>query len=248
MTQTIVIKVGGNAINELDANFFNQLRQWREAGKQILIVHGGGPIITEWSKKLHLSVKKINGIRVTDQAVLAVTKAVLLGLIQPQLLSKLSANNLLAIGLNASDQHLLVGETLNQSLYGEVGKITQVNLLLLRQLLQKQIVVLAPLAQTKTGDWLNVNADLAAAEIASQLNATKLVLMTDVPGVMTKGQVMSHLNWPKAQQLLGKQIIKTGMAPKIKAAFQALNKGVAQALITDDLAHAGTTLTTVATD
>ncbi|MFC6171742.1 acetylglutamate kinase [Loigolactobacillus jiayinensis] len=242
--QIIVIKIGGNAVTQLPDSFFQQLARWCQQGQKILIVHGGGPKISQLSTELHLAVKKIAGVRVTDAATLELTKAVLLGLVQPELLSKLSAHHLPVIGLNAGCNQLLQGHYLDQAKYGEVGVLDQLNTAWLTQILSREIGVLAPLAQTTDGKWLNVNADTAAAEIATKLNASKLVLLTDVPGVLSAGEVVPELSQQKAHTMIAADIIKSGMTPKIKAAFAALNHGVQQAFITDDLTHTGTTFIT----
>ncbi|MCH4009194.1 acetylglutamate kinase [Companilactobacillus sp.] len=240
MKETIVIKIGGNASDQLPATFFKQIKDWWEQGKKILIIHGGGPQISQWSEKMHLSVKKIDGIRVTNSDTLNVTKAVLLGLVQPKLCQFVANAGLPVIGMNASDNHLLQGNYLNQSEYGEVGKVTKINKRWLDEQLQDQIGILAPLAQTADGHWLNVNADMAAATIAIQLGAESLVLLTDVPGVLNSGKVVPQLTETAANQLFQKDVIKSGMMPKIQASFRALKNGVNQTFITNDLGRPGT--------
>jgi len=240
MKETIVVKIGGNASDQLPATFFKQLETWWLEGKQILIIHGGGPQISQWSEKLQLPVKKINGIRVTNDETLNVTKAVLLGLVQPKLCQFIGNAGLPVIGLNASDNHLLEGKYLNQAEYGEVGQVTKINKKWLQEELQNQIGILAPLAQTHDGQWLNVNADMAAATIAIQLHAESLVLLTDVPGVLNSGKVVPQLTESVADDLFQHHIIKSGMMPKIKASFNALRNGVNQTFITNDLGRPGT--------
>ncbi|WP_338215091.1 acetylglutamate kinase [Companilactobacillus muriivasis] len=240
MKETIVVKIGGNASDQLPATFFKQLKTWWLEGKQILIIHGGGPQISQWSEKLQLPVKKINGIRVTNDETLNVTKAVLLGLVQPKLCQFIGNAGLPVIGLNASDNHLLEGKYLNQAEYGEVGQVTKINKKWLQEELQNQIGILAPLAQTHEGQWLNVNADMAAATIAIQLHAESLVLLTDVPGVLNSGKVVPQLTETVADDLFQQHIIKSGMMPKIKASFNALRNGVNQTFITNDLGRPGT--------
>lgn len=240
MKETIVIKIGGNASDQLPATFFKQIKDWWEQGKKILIIHGGGPQISQWSEKMHLSVKKIDGIRVTNSDTLNVTKAVLLGLVQPKLCQFVANAGLPVIGMNASDNHLLQGNYLNQSEYGEVGKVTKINKRWLDEQLKDQIGILAPLAQTADGHWLNVNADMAAATIAIQLGAESLVLLTDVPGVLNSGKVVPQLTETAANQLFQKDVIKSGMMPKIQASFRALKNGVNQTFITNDLGRPGT--------
>jgi len=240
MKETIVVKIGGNASDQLPATFFKQLKTWWLEGKQILIIHGGGPQISQWSEKLNLPVKKINGIRVTNAETLDVTKAVLLGIVQPKLCQFIDKADLPVVGLNTSDNHLLEGKYLNAAEYGEVGQVTKINKKWLQEELQSHIGILAPLAQTDDGQWLNVNADMAAATIAIQLHAESLVLLTDVPGVLNSGKVVPQLTETVADDLFQQHIIKSGMMPKIKASFNALRNGVNQTFITNDLGRPGT--------
>ncbi|MFD1471962.1 acetylglutamate kinase [Companilactobacillus mishanensis] len=240
MKETIVVKIGGNASDQLPGTFFQQIKTWWDEGKQVLIIHGGGPQISQWSEKMHLSVKKIDGIRVTDSDTLDVTKAVLLGMVQPKLCQSLSNAGLPVVGMNASDNHLLQGKYLNQEEYGEVGQVTDINKTWLHHELKNQIGILAPLAQTEDGHWLNVNADMAAATIAIQLGAESLVLLTDVPGVLNSGKVVPQLTETDANALFQKDIIKSGMMPKIQASFKALKNGVDKTFITNDLCRQGT--------
>lgn len=242
MNQIIVIKIGGNATNHLSEEFYQQLHKWREAGKQILIVHGGGPQISAWSEKLDLAVQKIDGIRVTDQQTLQVTQAVLLGLVQPALCQHLMAHGLPVVGMNAMGQPVAYGEYLDQAVYGEVGKVTAINQDYIQNQLQNGIGVCAPIAISKSGQTLNVNGDVAAAAISRLLEAEKLYLVTDVPGVMVNRHVLNKLTPQKADQLLETQVIKAGMKPKIKAAFDALKHGVKEVEITNELQHSGTNL------
>jgi len=238
----IVIKLGGNATKQLTTSFFNQLQMWIEMGIEILIVHGGGPQITELSQRLHLKADKIDGIRVTDAATLNITREILLGLVQPQLCATLVQHGLPVIGLNTSDNQLLLGTYLNQSKYGLVGQIEQINSTWLHHQLKQQIGVLAPLAMTTDGQWLNVNADQAAADIAVLLGADRLVMLTDVPGVISNGQIINSIDEQLSSKLINQSVIKSGMQPKIKAAFRALHQGVARVSITNDLTNQGTVM------
>ncbi|CAM3007370.1 acetylglutamate kinase [Lentilactobacillus buchneri] len=242
MSQIIVVKVGGHATDQLTEEFFEQLRSWRQMGKQILIVHGGGPQISEWSAQLNLPVAKINGVRVTSSQTLKVTQAVLLGLVQPALCRQLSAHGLPVVGLNAGGQPVLVGDYLDQAVYGEVGEVTGINRDYIDHALADGIGVCAPLGVTKSGKNLNVNGDVAAAAVARLLGAEKLYLVTDVPGVMVNSHVIDQLSLQKANQLFEAEIIKSGMQPKIKAAFDALKHGVKEVKITNQLQHSGTSL------
>ncbi|WP_137626870.1 acetylglutamate kinase [Lactiplantibacillus pingfangensis] len=242
MKNLIIIKIGGQAIQQLSERFFQQLQQWHEQGKQLLIVHGGGPMITKLTTKLQLPVHKLNGLRVTDAATLALTKMVLLGDAQPALLTQLAQHDLPVIGLNAADNQLLTGTYLNQAQLGAVGQVTQVDGPKLRAYLTTKIGVLAPLALTTTGAWLNVNADMAATTLAQQLHAEKLVLLTDVPGIMHHGTVMTTLSPHQAQALTQQAVITAGMRPKVQAAIQAIQAGVQQAVITNAIDQPGTAI------
>ncbi|MFD1124437.1 acetylglutamate kinase [Lentilactobacillus raoultii] len=242
MSQTIVIKIGGHAATELSPAFFSQLHVWHAAGKQILIVHGGGPQISSWSKKLGLTVKKINGIRVTDPETLKVTQAVLLGLVQPMLCQKVTAAGLSALGLNATGQPVIYGDYLNQKLFGEVGQLTKINCDYISAVLKHHIGIVAPLAVDPEGHELNVNGDVAAAGIARRLNADEFILLTDVPGVMVKDHVLSRLSKQKAAKMFERKLITEGMQPKLQAAFDALQNGVKRVTITNELQNAGTKL------
>lgn len=243
MKDFIVIKIGGNTINQLTTEFYQQLRTWLSEGKKILLVHGGGSSISKLSLQLNLPVRKLNGIRVSDEQTLDVTRMVLLGKTQPLLLQELSAQSIPAIGLNAADDNLLGGDFLDKKTYGYVGEIKTINKKLLDKLLTTHIGVIAPLAVTSTNQWLNVNADTAAADIASLLNATALYLMTDVPGVLNNGKIVPKLSREVAHNLRNKKIITNGMQPKITAAFQAFQTGVEHVSITNKLTTSGTLIT-----
>ena len=231
MTETIVIKVGGHASKLLDDQFYHQLAKWRAQEKHVLIIHGGGPQISQWLDLMKLPNHKEDGVRVTTPACLEVIQAVLLGVVQPALCHQLTTHHLPVVGLNTNEPH-----------FGEVGQITGVNQAWLDQLLTNEIGVLAPLAQTASGQLLNVNADTAAAEIATRLGASKLVLLTDVPGVLKAGKVLPRLDQTGANQLFAHHQITAGMMPKLTAAFSALKRGVANVSITNDLTQSGTAL------
>lgn len=242
MNETIVIKIGGNAAQQLDRKFFDQLCKWHQSGYQILIIHGGGPQISAWTKLIGFEPRKQDGIRITSRETLRIAEAVLLGIVQPQICQKIAENGLPVLGVNTYDNQLLTGKYVNRSLYGQVGTINSVNVARLNQMLTSQIVVMAPMAQTIDGNLLNVNADTAAATIASALKAKKLFLLTDVPGVLKRGRVIKKLDFSGASALLKQKEITAGMMPKLKAAFKALEAGVQQVLITNNLDQTGTNL------
>ncbi len=240
MIETIVVKVGRNAAKHLPAQFFQILKHWHTQGKHILVIHGGGLQISQWSNQLGLTVHKHHGIRITDPQTLAVTQAVLLGAVQPAICEQFSRYNLPVVGLNASDNYLLTGDYIEREKYGEVGKITSVNENWLQTILNDQIAVVAPLAQTLAGNMVNVNADEAAAAIAAKLGADQLVFLTDVPGILKAGNIVPILDRKQAKKMVEKKQIKAGMVPKINAVFSALHAGVKKVFITNDLNDSGT--------
>lgn len=242
MSKLIVIKVGGQAIQQLNAAFFQQLHTWQARGYRLLIVHGGDPMITSLATRCQLTVQKVNGLRVTDEAMLAVTRLALLGDAQPLLLAKLAAHELDVVGLNAADNQLLTGEPVDFEHLGYVGRVTTVATKRLMTDLTHRVGVLAPLALTATGQWLNVNADMAATVLAQQLHAEKLVLLTNVPGIMHDGTVMAQLSLRQVQRLTKAAVITAGMRPKVQAALQAIQAGVQQAVITNAVENPGTAI------
>ncbi|WP_047998859.1 acetylglutamate kinase [Lactiplantibacillus herbarum] len=242
MQNLIIVKIGGQAIHQLNQAFFDQLQAWQQQGYHVLIIHGGGPMITQLTTQLQLPVKKVHGLRVTDAATLTLTKLALLGDAQPALLSQLAQHGLDVLGLNAADNQLLTGELVDYEQLGYVGQITAVNQTKLATVLADQIGVLAPLALSADGQWLNVNADMAATVLAQQLHAEKLVLLTDVPGIMHHGNVMTTLSPLQAQRLTRAAVITAGMQPKVQAAIAAIQAGVHQAVITNAIDQPGTAI------
>lgn len=241
MIQTIVIKIGGNALTKMTSGFFKQLKKLQQAQIAVVIVHGGGPMISKACAQAGLAVHKKAGIRITDAA----TKALMVNLIrtklQPVFLKKLRSHGLAAVTLNQGTD-LPRGDFLDQTAYGYVGAPTQLPANLKVALDAHQIVVLGPLCQTSDQTLLNVNADTLAAFVAKALKAERLILMTDVPGILNQGQLISELHEDQAQHLMGAGILKSGMIPKVKAAYKALESGVSHVEILGDLSCPGTNL------
>lgn len=183
MTQKYIIKIGGNAAQQLTPTFFETIKHWQKQHIQVAIVHGGGDQISHLMTQFNEPVQKFNGIRVTTAQGLHITQMALLGQVQPALTEAFRQHGIAAIGLNAGSNQLLTGHVLDQALYGYVGVIHQVNTQLIQQLWQQNLIpIIAPLAMTNDGQWLNVNADHAATAIAKQLHADALYLLTDVAG------------------------------------------------------------------
>ncbi|MBC1962864.1 acetylglutamate kinase [Listeria welshimeri] len=241
MENIIVIKLGGTASDNLTENFFQKITEWQGAEKKIVLVHGGGHYITKMMEALQIPVETKNGLRITNQQALEVTKMVLIGQVQPTITSAFQKRGISVIGLNAGDTGLLEAERLNDRKLGLVGKITKVKTNLIEQLLAGNIItVIAPLGIDNTYNWLNVNADTAACEVASALKAEALYLLTDVPGVKNESEIISEINTTEINKLQTSGVIKGGMIPKLESAAFAAKHGVGQVIITDSLENAGT--------
>lgn len=240
MDDLIVVKIGGNAISQLKPAFFEKLKYWKHLGKKVLIVHGGGPNISKLCEKMGIPAEKKHGIRVTGKEVLELTKLVLLGESQPELVEKLTEHGLPVSPLSCACSHLLEGKYLDEAKYGSVGTVTKVNKMAIAGALWQRIGVMAPMCVTEDGKWLNVNADSCACSIASLLHAEALYLLTDVAGVMENGQVIPKLDRTYCSELFAKKVITAGMQPKLNAAFTAQAMGVSHVIITDDLDNHGT--------
>lgn len=244
MTKKIIIKIGGSAAEQLTPAFFDTIKYWQTQDTQIAIVHGGGDRISQLMSQLHEPIEKINGIRLTTQTGINITKMALLGQVQPALIEACRQQGIATIGLNAGNNQLLTGHLLDSGTYGYVGAIHQVNTQLIHQLWQqKMIPIIAPLAITNDGQWLNVNADHAATAIAKYLKADELYLLTDVSGVAVSGNILQELTPGKAKQLQDNHIITGGMIPKINSALHAVKRGVHNVHITDTVTHPGTIVT-----
>ncbi|MBC6117083.1 acetylglutamate kinase [Listeria innocua] len=241
MKNTIVIKLGGVASDNLTDDFFQQIIKWQAEKKKIVLVHGGGHYITKMMKALDIPVETKKGLRVTNKQALEVTKMVLIGQVQPAITTAFQKRNISVIGLNAGDTGLLEADQINDSDLGFVGKITKVKTTLIEQLLAENIItVIAPLGINSAHDWLNVNADTAACEVASALNAEALYLLTDVPGVKNGAKIIGEIATDEINKLQTTDIIKGGMIPKLASAAFAAENGVGQVIITDSLENPGT--------
>ncbi|ADG40720.1 acetylglutamate kinase [Leuconostoc sp. C2] len=244
MTKKIVIKIGGTAATQLSPAFFETIKIWQKQDAKIIIVHGGGNHISSLMAQLNEPVQKVNGIRFTTQKGIEITKMALLGQVQPDLVETFRLNSVAAIGLNAGSNQLLTGHMLDQDVYGYVGAIHQVNSQLIQNMWQQNLVpIIAPLAMSNDGQWLNVNADHAATAIAKYMQADELYLLTDVSGVKVSGNMLHKITPQKALELQESHVITGGMVPKISSAIHAVERGVHNVHITNTVTHPGTIIT-----
>jgi acetylglutamate kinase len=231
--QVVVIKVGGNAIEQRRDETLLDLVLLRYVGMLPVLVHGGGSEITALSERLGLRAEFRNGLRVTDAATMDVVKMVLTGKVSPDLVATINRLGGQAVGLSGEDGPSIIAEQLDPDL-GMVGRVVQVNPEPITALLGRSYIpVIASIGLGYDGRAYNINADTVAAEVAIALGASKLILMTDVPGVLDGGhEVQSEIDRATALRLIAEGEVTGGMIPKLQACLRAL-EGVPQAHIID---------------
>ena len=240
--KTIVIKYGGNAMinDRLTKTVINDIILMKCIGINPIIVHGGGPDISSTLSKMNHESKFINGLRYTDETTISVAQMVLAGKVNKDLVKLIEKNGGKAIGLSGIDGSMIKATKLNKDIdLGYVGEITSVNTELLNLSMNSgYIPVVSSIAIGENdNNSYNVNADTFASKIAAALKAEKLILLTDVSGVMTDqndpSTLMSTLRLHQIPKLTVDKIIKGGMIPKIDCCVEAVRSGVSRAHIID---------------
>ncbi len=243
---TVVLKYGGSAMTSprLQAEFAEDMVLLRLVGMKPVVVHGGGPDITRYMKRLGLEVNFVDGHRVTDAATLEIARMVLVGKVNKDIVGLINRHGGTAIGLSGEDGRLLQARP-KQHLdaaghevdLGYVGEVVEVNTDVLRLLAQETIPVVASVGGGEDGEAYNINADTVAGELAAALGAEKLVFLTDVEGLYehqdTEETVVSECDLRKLGMLQAAGRITGGMLPKVAAARRALEAGVTSAHIID---------------
>jgi acetylglutamate kinase len=240
----IVIKYGGAAmINEgVRQSVIQDLILMEQVGMKPVLVHGGGPEIDRMLKKLNKEATFVEGLRYTDDETMEIVQMVLAGKVNKDLVELFSRAGGKAVGICGSDGGLFIGRRLrkNGQDLGLVGDIQTVNTEMIRTLLDNGIIpVVASIALRgdEGGGFYNVNADTAAGALAIALKAEKLILLTDVPGVMEDktdlGTLIREMDVQMAKTLMKKGVVKAGMIPKVEGCLQALAQGVSAAHIVD---------------
>jgi acetylglutamate kinase len=227
INKLIVVKIGGSTLGQHDTAM-QDLMELQKMGIPVVVIHGGGKTITEWLSKLAVSTQFVQGERVTDKTGLEVATAVLAGVVNKDLVATLNALGAKAIGVSGVDGSLLSAKVKNPDL-GFVGQIEKVNTDLLKTLLQSGYIPVVssisynPAVKPGSGPLLlNINADVAAGEIAAALEAEKLVFLTDIAGVCDRvGQVISTLTVGEAEALIDSGVVTSGMIPKIRSGIRA---------------------------
>jgi acetylglutamate kinase len=238
LNNIIVIKIGGSTLGQHDTTL-EDLVTLQKRGLRVVVIHGGGKIITDWLTRLGAPTKFVQGERVTDKVSLDVATAVLSGVVNKQLIADINLLGGKAVGISGVDGLLLEGKIKNPE-QGYIGQITRVNLDILNIFLQAgYIPVVSSISlnssekTVETPTLLNVNADTAAGEIAAALKAQKLIFLTDISGVCDKsGKVIAKFNISEAEASITSGVASGGMIPKIRAGIRALD-GVKETRIID---------------
>ncbi len=240
--KTIVVKYGGNAMisDELRKSVINDIILMKCVGFNPVVVHGGGPYISSFLEKLNIKSKFINGLRYTGEDTIDIVQMVLSGSVNKDLVSLIGKYGGKAIGLCGIDGGLIKAKKLNNEVdLGYVGEITSIDIEPLKMALDSgYIPVVGSIAIGENDENVyNINADTCASKIASALKAEKLILLTDVPGVLTNPKnsntIISKLRLHEIPKLYSDNIIKGGMIPKIECCVEAVRMGVTKAHILD---------------
>ncbi|MCL1950338.1 MAG: acetylglutamate kinase [Turicibacter sp.] len=237
--KTVVIKYGGSAMTdpELKKDVLTDIALLSMASIRVVIVHGGGPEINQWLKKLDIQPKFIDGLRYTDDATMDVVQMTLAGKVGKELAAQTTALGGKAVSLCGLDGNLLKAKQLDEK-YGLVGDLVQVDSHLIETLLDSgYIPIISSTASGEHGETYNINADIAASAVAVALNAERLMLLTDVPGILTDPSdpetLIHEMGVSQIPILVKNGIISGGMIPKLKCCEEAIRRGVARAHILD---------------
>ena len=235
----VVIKYGGNAmINEqLKQQVMEDIVLLWLIGVKVVLVHGGGPEINELMNKLGKKAEFVDGLRVTDKETVDIVQMVLAGKVNKTLVNLLEMKGGKAMGISGMDGRLIESEIKDERL-GFVGKITKVHITPVLDLLEKgYIPVISTIGCDKQGNAYNINGDTAAAFVAGALGAQRLIMMTDIDGILRDkddpSTIIPHLTLNEIEQLKGDGIISGGMIPKVDCCIEAIHKGVKNVVIMD---------------
>ena len=237
--KTIVVKFGGNAMagGGTAADFAQDIVLMKQTGIDPVVVHGGGPQIGAMLSKLQIPSTFIDGLRVTDQAAIDVVEMVLTGSINKQIVTSINAAGGRAIGLSGKDSTLVLAKKLmkNGQDLGFVGEPEKINPEVLHTIMKAEMIpVIAPVGVGAEGETYNINADTVSGSIACAMKAERLILLTDVEGVLDhEKKLIPNLTVSEARALIKNGTIKGGMIPKIETAIDAVEGGVNAAVILD---------------
>jgi acetylglutamate kinase len=230
---TILVKIGGKAAEDRTrlGALCDELKDVSRENRLVL-VHGGGAEVTKVSRTFGLKPVFKDGVRQTSPEEMDIVDMVLAGKVNSQLVRLLRARGLDAVGLTGSDGGVLTGEPLGEGAITRTGEVTRVKVRLLHVLLDAgYLPVLSSTSMDAEGNGLNINADAAAFALAAHLEASALVFLSDIPGVISDGSVVQALSAEEATSLMDRGVINGGMVPKVTASFDAMEKGVKKVII-----------------
>ena len=235
----VVVKYGGNAMinDELKEQVMEDIALLWLIGVKVVLVHGGGPEITQMLEKVGKKTEFVDGLRVTDKESSEIVQMVLAGKINKSLVNLLEAKGGKAMGICGIDGHMIRAKIKDERL-GYVGEITKVNVEPIFDLLEKNYIpVVSTLGCDNQGNVYNINADTAAAYIAGELRAERFFAMTDIEGILLDkndpDSLISYIDIKEAEELKKQGVISGGMIPKVDSCIEALNKGVRKVTIMD---------------
>jgi len=239
--KTIVVKYGGHAMGDAGVaeHFAQDIVLMKQTGIDPIVVHGGGPQIGSMLGKLGIKSSFVDGLRVTDAASIEVVEMVLTGSINKQIVSGINAAGGRAVGISGKDGNLVVARKLaNQNTdLGFVGEPERVNPAVLDTIINSDLIpVIAPIGVGPKGETYNINADTVAGSVAAAIAAERLILLTDVEGVLDReGKLIPHLTSSEARALIADGTISGGMIPKVETCLYALDAGVEAVVILDGM-------------
>ena len=248
--KTIVVKYGGNAMinDDLKEKVMKDIALMKYVGIKPVIVHGGGPEITGFLKKVGKESSFVSGLRVTDEETVEIAEMVLDGKINSEIVNRLNRSGVRAVGLSGKDAGLIRAKKKLATVYegdekkrvdiGYVGQIVSVDSSVLEDLMEKDYIpVIAPIGVDESGVSYNINADDVASELAGALKAEKLLLLTDIEGVYKdyndKSSFLSSISAKEAMEYIKDGVISGGMIPKVKACLRAIETGAKKTHIID---------------
>ncbi|PLV60389.1 acetylglutamate kinase [Thermotoga sp. KOL6] len=241
--KTFVVKFGGSAMKLEKAKkaFIQDIILLKYTGIKPIIVHGGGPAISQMMKELGIEPVFKNGHRVTDERTMEIVEMVLVGKVNKDIVMNINLHGGRAVGVCGKDSKLIVAE--RETKYGDigyVGRVKKINPEILHALIENDYIpVIAPVGIGEDGFSYNINADTVAAEIAKSLMAEKLILLTDVDGVLRNGELVSTLTPEEAERLIEDGTVTGGMIPKLECAISAVRGGVSAVhIINGGMEHA----------
>jgi acetylglutamate kinase len=247
--ETFVIKFGGHAMGEeaLTKRFAQDIVLLKSIGINPVVVHGGGPQIGKMLDRLNIKSDFVDGLRVTDKDTVDIVEMVLCGSINKEIVSAINQAGGMAFGISGKDGGLIKARKLRRTVkdpdsniekimdLGFVGEPVDVNPMIFEDLLDSDIIpVIAPIGVGENGETYNINADTAAGAIAAALGACKLLMLTDVPGILNKdGELISELTAAEARNLIADGTISGGMIPKVETCIDAIENDTEAAHILD---------------